>query len=409
MKKILLILLLVISVLTNAQTTIKMERDGGIYKIKCKVNGAPMKMYFDTGASSVSISLATALYLRDNDLIDKTDILGKAKTATADGTIVDNMVIRLKDVEIGGMHLKNVEAVVSSSLNAPLLLGQTAISKLGKITLNGDLLIIHSSRTQSMPRSKRDELDAKIRELFNNIVTDREVNYTILDIIKQIEITEELNEFELISKLKSEINIGNIDEAVIDAENWIDRFSLNTDSIRYKMEVLLMSAQSNLMSKKGNKELGMQHLNRCSSYFLNQSDNSDVYWSYLPILYYEYDKYKNNGFMDAVLAAKSSVKYFLKKENVTIDDINNNKHKSNALSLHFHFLEYNYYQYFDWINNTDNTSWTKNQVETINVCTIMAAKLGHTESLESCNQNNIDCKRLLSKKEIDLIGLDILE
>lgn len=44
------------------QKTIKMEKEGGIYKISCKVNGAPMKMYFDTGASTVSISKATGLY-----------------------------------------------------------------------------------------------------------------------------------------------------------------------------------------------------------------------------------------------------------------------------------------------------------------------------------------------------------
>lgn len=95
MKKFILTIIAVfLAVVTYGQKTIRMEKDGGIYKISCKVNGAPMKMYFDTGASTVSISKATALYLLDNDLISPKDFRGKTKTSTADGSISDNKIGR---------------------------------------------------------------------------------------------------------------------------------------------------------------------------------------------------------------------------------------------------------------------------------------------------------------------------
>jgi clan AA aspartic protease (TIGR02281 family) len=120
-----------------------MENMNGVYRIACSVNGAKMKMIFDTGASKVSLSETMANFLYDNGYISKEDVLGTSKTQTADGSIHDNVVINLKDIEISGLHIKNVQAVVISSQNAPLLLGQSAIQKLGHISLNGNKLIIN--------------------------------------------------------------------------------------------------------------------------------------------------------------------------------------------------------------------------------------------------------------------------
>ena len=125
------------------QKVIQMESDGGVYKIPCKVNGAKMKMIFDTGAASVTISLNMAEYLYENDYITKEDILGKGQSQTASGDIVDHVIINLRDIEISDIHLKNVKAVVLSSQNSPLLLGLTAIKQLGPVTIEGNRLIIN--------------------------------------------------------------------------------------------------------------------------------------------------------------------------------------------------------------------------------------------------------------------------
>lgn len=143
MKKLFLFLMLLLPFCINAQKVIQMENVNGVYRIACSVNGAKMKMIFDTGASTVSLSETMANFLYDNGYISKEDVLGTSKSQTADGSIHDNVVINIKDIEISGMHLKNVQATVISSQNAPLLLGQTAIQKLGHISLDGDKLIIN--------------------------------------------------------------------------------------------------------------------------------------------------------------------------------------------------------------------------------------------------------------------------
>lgn len=62
------------------------------------------------------------------------------------------------------MHIKNVKAIVISSQNAPLLLGQTAIQKLGRISLNGDKLIINDFEGDYSD----EELDKILDQAFND-------------------------------------------------------------------------------------------------------------------------------------------------------------------------------------------------------------------------------------------------
>ena len=117
-----------------SQKVIQMEYSNGVYKLPCHVNGAKLKMIFDTGASSVVISLSTAQYLYQNDYITDSDFRGFGQSQVADGRIVDNAIINLRDVEVAGIHIKDVNAVISSSLSSPLLFGQSAIQKLGKVS-----------------------------------------------------------------------------------------------------------------------------------------------------------------------------------------------------------------------------------------------------------------------------------
>ena len=159
MRKIFFLICLLSSLCAMAQKTIFMEKEAGVYKIPCKVNGAKMKMIFDTGASSVAISLPIAEYLYENDYITKDDIIGTGKAQVADGRIVNNLVINLRDIEVAGIHVKNVKATVSESLTAPLLFGQSAIQKLGKISLHGNRLTIENAYNADASGKKCDELD----------------------------------------------------------------------------------------------------------------------------------------------------------------------------------------------------------------------------------------------------------
>ncbi len=166
-KKIVFLVLMMLSpVLAGAQKVIQMEKEGGVYKIACKVNGARMKMIFDTGAASVSLSMSIANYLYENDYITKEDIIGKGKSQTADGSIVDHVVINLKDIEIDGLHLKNVEATVIDGQDAPLLLGQSAIQKLGSVTINGNSLVINNAASRAMSDEEVEQLRKRAFSLY---------------------------------------------------------------------------------------------------------------------------------------------------------------------------------------------------------------------------------------------------
>ena len=136
MKKILLFLFVLIPYTVIGEVIVPMERqENGLYLIPCTVNGVPMKFIFDTGASSVNISMAEALFLLKNGYIQESDIKGISHAQIANGEIVENTRILLSKIEIGGIEINDVDATVSHNLNAPLLLGQSAISKLGNIQL----------------------------------------------------------------------------------------------------------------------------------------------------------------------------------------------------------------------------------------------------------------------------------
>ena len=146
-KQILLFLALIMSVVASAQVTIQMEKDGGVYKVPCTVNGVKMKFIFDTGAAMVCISQNMAQFLLDGDYLSIDDIVGTGQSQVADGSLVNHVEIILRDIEIGGMHLRNVKAIVTEGQNAPLLLGQTAISELGRVTIDGNRLLVHLMKT----------------------------------------------------------------------------------------------------------------------------------------------------------------------------------------------------------------------------------------------------------------------
>lgn len=115
---------------------IKMVRENGVILVPAKVNGVQMSFIFDTGASSITISQTEAQFLAKQGLLTEKDIIGKQQYQIADGSLSQGTVIRLKEVAIGDRTISNVEATVIESQNAPLLLGQTALSKFGKVSLD---------------------------------------------------------------------------------------------------------------------------------------------------------------------------------------------------------------------------------------------------------------------------------
>lgn len=139
-----------------AQITIPMEQKGGVFYIQGKVNGLPLKFVFDTGASHVYISLTEAIFMLKNGYLSPNDFGGSSFSQIANGQIVENIEVLLKEIVIGGVRITNIKAMISNSIESPLLLGQSAIQKLGPIKLNGNLLIINHNQdylsTRDIPK-----------------------------------------------------------------------------------------------------------------------------------------------------------------------------------------------------------------------------------------------------------------
>lgn len=117
-------------------------KDGTVYSVKCSINSLPLHFVFDTGASDVSISSVEATFMLKNGYLSENDITGKAYYMTASGDITEGTVIRLREVNFGGLVLKDVKASVSKSLKAPLLLGQTVLQRLGKIEIDNERKVL---------------------------------------------------------------------------------------------------------------------------------------------------------------------------------------------------------------------------------------------------------------------------
>lgn len=129
---------------------IPFTKEGGVCKVKCAINGLPLHFIFDTGAADVSISSVEATFMAKNDFLSSSDIIGKQNYQTADGNITEGTIINLKDVKLGSLHLNNIKASVVRNQAAPLLLGQSVLTKLGKIEMDNTKKVLRITHKQKI-------------------------------------------------------------------------------------------------------------------------------------------------------------------------------------------------------------------------------------------------------------------
>lgn len=168
--------------LSYGQSTIQMRKEGGVYTVPCEVNGLKLRFIFDTGASDVSISLTEALFMLKNGYLNSADILGKEYYTDATGSISAGTKIILRKIEFGGMSLYNVEASVVHALSAPLLLGQSAMAKLGQFQIdpNSGSLVIINGTNNSYNYSTECDLYAEQADVYMRQMrySDAQVSYS---------------------------------------------------------------------------------------------------------------------------------------------------------------------------------------------------------------------------------------
>ena len=123
---------------TEKVVEVPFERAGGVTKVKCSINGLPLFFVFDTGASDVSMSSVEAAFMFKNGYLSAKDVVGRRNYMTASGDVVEGTVITIAEIDFGGLKLTNVRASVTKHQSAPLLLGQSVLSRLGKIEIDNN-------------------------------------------------------------------------------------------------------------------------------------------------------------------------------------------------------------------------------------------------------------------------------
>lgn len=121
--------------------------ESGLAEVQVSLNGVPFNMWWDTGASVTCISLLELQKLAKEDKISLDDYKGPALSTIADGTTTESAIFTIKEIYIQGQDnkyliLKDVDAIVSPSAKAPLLIGQNVISNLPKHSFNESIGVI---------------------------------------------------------------------------------------------------------------------------------------------------------------------------------------------------------------------------------------------------------------------------
>lgn len=123
----------------GSDVVVPFEENADTKIVDVKLNGVGLKMIFDTGASYTLISLAEAQYLYSKGTLTAEDILDTGHSQIADGSIVEHLEVNLREVVLGdAIVCRNVRAVVSNNVNAPLLLGNSVLNRAPAYTVDNE-------------------------------------------------------------------------------------------------------------------------------------------------------------------------------------------------------------------------------------------------------------------------------
>ena len=271
------------------QKVIFLTKQNGVYTIPCSINGVKRSLVFDTGASTVTISIQFAELLYKLGKLKESDIKGFGKSQTASGHIVNNMAIVLRDIEISGLHLRNVDAVVIKGQNVPLLLGLSAIQKLGKVTLSGDRLIIDSSIIDNTQLSE-------IRNRVESHIVKKEFREAIA-LLKRIENQDALEEIDVYNLALCYCYSEDNNKTLMYCQQWMGTFkgvnSSHESQICYFMGVAYMGLKSHYDAdnwfSKAIRLIGTDEIARTNRIDANTLSN---YYARKAINYMEAKEYK---------------------------------------------------------------------------------------------------------------------
>lgn len=113
-----------------ARATQRFQRMGGVFVLPATVNGTSTAYFIvDSGAANVQIPEELAEELKRNGTLTETDSLGQRRFTLADGSGLQQRIVRLRSIRIGERTMENVMASVSPARSRALL-GQSFLRRL---------------------------------------------------------------------------------------------------------------------------------------------------------------------------------------------------------------------------------------------------------------------------------------
>lgn len=132
--------------------SIPLERSGGTYKIDVILNGKdPVKMVFDTGASTISLSYSMAMKAG----LKPADATTEVNVTIANGRPVKGKRMKLASVRVGKFEIKNVDCIVMPEdlPDSPALLGGAFLNNF-RYEVDADSSKLRLSRVDAGSNSK---------------------------------------------------------------------------------------------------------------------------------------------------------------------------------------------------------------------------------------------------------------
>ena len=115
---------------TLARATERFQRMGGVFVLPATVNGTSTAYFIvDSGASNVQIPEELAEEMKRNGTRTEADSLGQRRFTLADGSGLQQRIVRLRSIRIGERTMENVMASVSPPRSRALL-GQSFLRRL---------------------------------------------------------------------------------------------------------------------------------------------------------------------------------------------------------------------------------------------------------------------------------------
>lgn len=113
-----------------ARATERFQRMGGVFVLPATINGTSTAYFIvDSGASNVQIPEELAEEMKRNGTLTEADSLGQRRFTLADGSGLQQRIVRLRSIRIGERTMENVMASVSPPRSRALL-GQSFLRRL---------------------------------------------------------------------------------------------------------------------------------------------------------------------------------------------------------------------------------------------------------------------------------------